>query len=75
MVFDFEFQAAAGLEAYADIGWAGCVCTRKSTSGGCLMVGRHLMKAWSSTRASIALSSGDAEYYGVFRGVGIALGI
>jgi hypothetical protein len=38
------------------------------------MVGRHLIKAWSATQASIALSSGEAEYYGVVRGTGIALG-
>ena len=39
------------------------------------MLGRHLIKAWSATQASIALSSGEAEYYGVVRGVGIALGM
>ena len=39
------------------------------------MVGRHLIKAWSSTQAWIALSSGETEYYGVVPGVGIALGI
>ena len=39
------------------------------------MIGSHLIKAWSATQASIALSSGEAEYYGVMRGVGIALGI
>ena len=33
------------------------------------------MKAWSATQASIALSVGEAEYYGVVRGAGIALGI
>jgi len=38
------------------------------------MVGRHLIKAWSATQASIALSLGEAEYYGVVRGTGIALG-
>ena len=39
------------------------------------MVGSHLIKAWSSTQASVALSSGEAEYYGLVRGVGIGLGI
>jgi hypothetical protein len=75
MVFDFEFQTAEGIECYTDTDWAGCARTRKSTSGGCLMVGQHLIKAWSATQASIALSSGEAEYYGVVRGTGIALGI
>ena len=75
MVFAFEFQAADGLECYTDTDWAGCTRTRKSTSGGCLMLGRHLIKAWSATQASIDLSSGEAEYYGVVRGSGIALGM
>ena len=75
MIFDFEFQTAEGIECYTDTDWAGCTRTRKSTSGGCLMVGRHLIKTWSATQASIALSSGEAEYYGVVRGTGIALGI
>ena len=39
------------------------------------MVGSHPIKAWSSTQASVALSSGEAEYYGLVRGVGIGLGI
>jgi hypothetical protein len=74
MVFDYEFQTAEGIDCYTDTDWAGCARTRKSTSGGCVMVGRHLIKAWSATQASIALSSGEAEYYGVVRGTGIALG-
>ena len=75
LVFNFEFQSATGLEVYTDTDWAGCPRTRKSTSGGCAMVGSHLIKAWSATQASIALSSGDAEFYGVVRGVGIGLGL
>ena len=39
------------------------------------MVGAHMIKAWSATQASIALSSGEAEYYGVVRGAGIGLGV
>ena len=39
------------------------------------MLGQHLIKAWSAARASIVLSSGEAEFYGVVRGAGIALGI
>jgi len=74
MVFDHEFQTAERIECYTDTDWAGCARTRKSTSRGCVMVGRHLIKAWSATQASIALSSGEAEYYGVVRGTGIALG-
>ena len=38
------------------------------------MLGQHLIKSWSSTQASISLSSGEAEFNGVVRGAGIGLG-
>ena len=38
------------------------------------MLGEHMIKCWSATQASLALSSGEAEYYGVVRGTGIGLG-
>ena len=38
------------------------------------MVGRHLVKSWSSTQGPISLSSGEAEFYGVVKASGIALG-
>ena len=74
LVFAYPRQTADSLDAYSDTDWAGCPRTRKSTSGGCLMIGSHILKCWSSTQASIALSSGEAEFYGVVRAAGIALG-
>ena len=38
------------------------------------MLGRHLLKNWSSTQTSVSLSSGEAEFYGVVRAAGVALG-
>ena len=38
------------------------------------MFGKHTMKHWSSTQASIALSSGEAEFAGLIRGAGQGLG-
>ena len=38
------------------------------------MLGSHLIKAWSSTQPSIGLSSGEAEYSGVVKAAGIAIG-
>ena len=38
------------------------------------MLGQHMTTSWSSTQVSLALSSGEAEYYGVVRGTGIGLG-
>ena len=39
------------------------------------MLGSHCIKAWSSTQQTIALSSGEAEYYGLVKGATIAIGI
>ncbi len=74
MVYLYRFQLATGVEVYTDTDWAGCPRTRKSTSGGCVMLGSHLVKSWSSTQTSVALSSGEAEFNGVVRGSGIGLG-
>ena len=74
LVFKYPWQRAGMLECYSDTDWAGCPKTRKSTSGGCLMLGSHLLKSWSSTQPSISLSSGEAEYYGVVKAAGIAIG-
>ena len=38
------------------------------------MFGSHVLKTWSSTQPSISLSSGEAEYYGVVKAAGIAIG-
>ena len=56
------------LEVYVDTDHAGCLRTRKSTSGGCVVLGAHLLKSWSSTQPTIILSSGEAELHGVVRG-------
>jgi len=74
MVFHYPWQDVDRVDTYSDTDWAGCPKTRKSTSGGCLMLGRHLIKSWSSTQASIALSSGEAEFYGVVKASGVSLG-
>ena len=74
LVFRYDYQSATHLDVYSDTDHAGCIRTRKSTSGGCLMVGRHIIKTWSATQACVALSSGEAEFYGVVRAAGIALG-
>ena len=75
MVFNMPFQQADSFEVYSDTDWAGCQRTRKSTSGGCVFIRGHVNKCWSATQASLALSSGGAEYYGVVKAAGIGLGI
>ena len=39
------------------------------------MLGGHLNKGWSVAQAVIALSSGEAEYYGIVKGASTGLGI
>ena len=39
------------------------------------MWGDHIIKSWSKTQSVIALSSGEAEYYGMVRGASEGLGI
>ena len=51
------------MQTYSDSDYAGCVLTRRSTSGGCMMVGRHLLKSWSKQQRVVALSSAEAETY------------
>merc|ERR1711911_187427 len=62
------------VQVWVDTDYAGCRKTRKSTSGGILTLGDHLIKGWSSTQAVIALSSGEAEYYGIVKGSSVGLG-
>ena len=62
------------MDARVDTDHAGCLKTRRSTNGGALMHGLHTIKSWSSTQSVIALSSGEAEYYGVVKGASVLLG-
>jgi hypothetical protein len=74
--FTFEWQQEGmQLTIYTDSDWAGCLKTRRSTSGGVVMLGRHCLKTWCLTQTAVALSSAEAEYYamveGATRGIGI----
>lgn len=63
------------IDITVDTDHAGCLQTRKSTSGGIAMLGQHCIKTWSTNQQVIALSSGEAEFYGIVKGASIALGI
>ena len=52
-------------DGYTVSDWAGCPESRKSTSCGFIMVGRHLFKSWSRQQRAITLSSAEAETYGM----------
>ena len=63
------------LSTYTDSDWAGCRKTRRSTSGGCIMLGNHMVKMWSRTQATIALSSAEAELYATVKASAESMGI
>ncbi len=76
LVMSMKLEEQQPIDVYVDSDYAGCPRTRKSTSGGCVMMGSHLIKAWSSTQNNvISLSSGEAELYSIVKGVGQGLGI
>jgi len=66
--------AENGIRVYTDSDFAGCPITRKSTAGGLIMVGGYLVKHWSSTLKTIALSSGEAELAAIVKGASEAIG-
>ena len=65
----------AKADAYTDSGWAGCRSTCRSTSGGALKLGKHCLKTWSSTQATVALPSAEAELYALTKGASQVLGL
>ena len=76
MVWRFDWQDPVDvIDAYGDASWAACQRTRKSTSGGVVMVGHHLIGHGGRTQATIALSSGEAELNASVKGASEGLGL
>ena len=76
IVTKYEYQKNYKIiDVWSDTDHAGCLETRKSTTGGIVMFGNHSIKHWSTTQTLIALSSGEAEYYGCVRAGSHLLGI
>ena len=63
------------LHVYSDSDWAGCVRTRRSTTGGALLRGDHVLKTWCSTQATVALSSAEAELVSAVKGAAEGLAV
>ena len=63
------------LKAYADSDWAGEEGTSKSTSGGMVCYGDHVLKSWSTTQQVIAMSSGEAELYAMTKASAQLIGL
>ena len=61
------------INNYCDSDHAGCLLTRKSTSGIVCMAGRHCVKHASKLQSTIALSSGESEYYVAVKAAALGL--
>ncbi len=58
MVVEHKFQKLPEKAvARSDTDFAGCKRTRRSTSGGAVMLGNHCIKTYSQMQDTIALSS------------------
>ena len=76
LVIKYDWQnPIANITSYSDSDWAGDRKTRKSTSGGVIMIGSHYIKSWSKNQSVIALSSAEAELYGIIKCSSETLGI
>ena len=71
----FQFQDSMRyLDAWVDSNHANCIRTRKSATGVATMVGKNCIRAYTKGQGVIALSSGEAEYYGLTSGMSSVLG-
>jgi len=63
------------LDTYTDSDWAGCMKTRRSTSGGLIMKGTHLIAHWAATQATVALSVAEAELNAIVKAASESIGV
>ena len=76
LVWRFDWQAPVDIvDIHSDANWAGCRRPRKSTSGGTIAIGAHLIRSYSKTQAIVAKSSGEPELYVAVRASAEGLGI
>ena len=64
LVMHFPWQVQQHMiTTFTDSGWAGCKRTARSTSGGVVTIGEHVIKSYSRQQKVVALSSAEAELY------------
>ena len=76
LVVSYPWQDdASEIIVFADSDWGGCVRSRRSTSGGLIIRGAHLICHWSKAQQLVALSSAEAELNASAKACQEALGI
>ena len=63
------------MRTFCDSDHAGCVKTRKSTTGISVMCGQHLLKCSSTLQSTVSLSSGESEFYAIVKAASTSMGI
>ena len=63
------------MDGYSDADFAGCRATRRSTMGGYISRGAHVVRALCATQRTIALSLAEPELYGYVRCAAEVLGV
>ena len=72
----FNWQTCQNvISILAGADWADGKKSLKTTSGGCLLIGDHLLNGWSKAQGLIALSSGESEPYATLSAVSEGLGM
>ena len=72
----FESQRESKvIKVFCDSDHAGCLLTRRSTTGLVITVGRHTIKTTSNLQSTIALSSGESEFYVLIKACAFGLSV
>ena len=62
----YSWQARTNA-THSDFDWGGDTKSRKSTTGGCLLRGTHLLAHWCKTQQTTALSLAESELNAMFQ--------
>ena len=68
-------QIPSRLRVQVDADHGGDAVTRKSTTGMVAMYGMHVLKHSSNIQSTVALSTGESEYYALVKGGSVGLGL
>ncbi len=76
LVLKYNWQSQLNtVVTYTDSDWAGCAKSGKSTSGGLVTIGSHIVKSYSRQQKTVALSSAEAELHAMVAASAETLGV